>query len=501
MGIKLAILIGVSKYNNIKSLDACLRDVEIMHELIRQTNCYDDILYIKDNTDSRQVKEKIVAFVKQHQDNKEDIDQVFFYFSGHGDVNSSDVYYLLSDYDRSKLKGTSLENTEVDSYLRLLKPKLAVKVIDACYSGIPYIKSGEEILENTVKSSARGQEIKDCYFMFSSQNTEESHAQALSYFTESFIEAIREQPDNTVIRFKDITDRISDTFNGIYKGEQTPQFINQANLTEEFCLVTSELKEQLTNKLEGTGAVVIKSNEDSGEIPTLLDYIKEESKEYCNDFSEVLTAFNTIKQTIDEFALSGIIENLYDLKISTGHINDLRPMNTLDKFDSVANLLEKKQNDYFFKVIYEEEENKNSLFASSLYSLMAKRKPIDLEVGSGEAPFDYIFIKFEAKYPVLKSYKCSILIFLSRLNLLIMNSLAPYKEISWDQYSTEEKQSKWKYRETRVKHTENLKTGVQNILKQCAEYISNEIHQKYEAKNMISKEDITSILPTAPVHK
>lgn len=482
MGVKIAILIGVSEYKDIGNLDACLCDIEVMHELLKQTNNYNEILFIKDNLNSRQVKDQVIEFVKKHESSEEEIDQVFFYFTGHGKASSSDVHFLLSDYENAKLNDTSLQNSEVDSYLRLLSPKLAVKVVDACYSGATYIKDDEQLVEKTLRASIRTQELKDCYFMFSSQNDEPSHAQRLSYFTESFVQAVLDQDAGTTIRFKNITDRISDTFNSIYKDEQTPKFINQANLTEDFCFVTTELKEQIEKKLKNIGAVTSEPVVEVKEEYSLIELVKQEAGDYCTDFSEITNAINKIGEKLEEFTLPNHIADLYELSVNKEFINRGMSIANIGKYESVLKLLEKKQKDYFVNVIYEEEEEPTNPYGLAVWDVFNKKKekkPIDLEVLSGEIPFDSISIEFKAKYPSLKSYKCTLLIFLSRLNLLILNSVAPYKEIAWNQFETEKEKMKWTYREIKIKHTQNLIDTIQRILGQCSDIIIAELNEKF----------------------
>ncbi|MBY7131140.1 caspase family protein [Bacillus sp. 8YEL33] len=484
MGVKIAILIGVSKYEHIDNLDACLCDVEVMYELIKQTNEYRDILFIKENVNSNLVKDQVVEFVKKHESSDEEIDQVFFYFTGHGKTNSSEVHFLLSNYEPSKLNSTSLQNSEVDSYLRLLSPKLAVKVIDACYSGATYIKdSDEQLVEKTLSESAKKKELKDCYFMFSSQNDEVSHAQRLSYFTESFVQAVLDQDVGTKIRFKNITDRISDTFSSIYKDAQTPKFVNQANLTEDFCMVTKELKEQVDKKLEDIGAVTSEAVVEEKEEFSLIEMVKKEAEDYCTNFSEIINAVDLIGEKFEDFTLPDHIADLYELSVNKGCINRGIPISNIDKYKTVLNILEENQNEYFVNVIYEdEEESINPYSIAALYpsSFARKKKPIDLEVLSGEIPFDYISIEIKAKYPSLKSYKFTLLIFLSRKNFLIMNSVAPYKEISWNTFITEPENITWIYREIKIKNTQHLTITTEKILSQCTNIILDEIGTKFE---------------------
>ncbi|WP_410985485.1 caspase domain-containing protein [Bacillus cereus] len=481
MGVKIAILVGVSEYKSLNKLDACLRDVEVMHELLKQTNEYNDILFIKENVNSNQVKDQIIEFVKKHKGSEEEIDQVFFYFTGHGKTRSSEVYFLLSDYENTKLNSTSLQNSEVDSYLRMLNPKLAVKVIDACYSGATYIKNDDEqLVEKTLRASAKTNELKDCYFMFSSQDNEPSLAQRLSYFTESFVDSVLEQKDGTTIRFKNITDSISDTFSSIYKDEQTPKFVNQANLTEEFCTVTTKLKEQVTKKLEEVGAVTSEAVVEEKTEASLIDIVKKEAEDYCTEFSEIINAVDIIGQVFEQCTLPDDIADIYELSVDKGHINAGIPVSTIGRYKSVLELLDEKQNNYFVNVIYTEEEEAQSTIATALYPFMRKKKlkPIDLEIQSGDIPFDYISIEFKAKYPSLKSYKCTLLIFLSRMNLLIMHSVAPYKEIAWNQFVPDEEEMKWISREIKIKQTQTLTENIQAILMQCTNIILAEISEK-----------------------
>ncbi|MDA1926068.1 caspase family protein [Bacillus cereus] len=484
MGVKIAILIGVSKYENISNLDACLCDIEVMHELIKQTNEYSEILFINEKLNSNQVKDQVIEFVKKHEDSEDDIDQVFFYFTGHGKTNSSDVHFLLSDYESTKLKATSLQNSEVDSYLRLLSPKLAVKVIDACYSGATYIKDDEQLVEKTLRESARTRELKDCYFMFSSQNNEPSLAQSLSYFTESFVQAVLDQDTGTTIRFKNITDRISDTFSSIYQDEQTPKFVNQANLTEDFCTVTTELKKQVQKKLEDIGAVTSETVVEEKEEFSLIEMVKKESEDYCTDFSEIINAVDIIGEKFEEFTLPTHVADLYELSVNKGCINRGIPISSIDKYKDVLNVLTEKQNDYFVNVVYEEKEESPSPYSiASLYpslGIREKKNPIDLVVLSGEIPFDYISIEIKAKYPSLKSYKFTLLIFLSRMNFLIMNSIAPYKEISWNEFETDQENVKWLYREIKIKNTQHLTITTEKILGQCTNIILDAIGSKFE---------------------
>jgi hypothetical protein len=66
------------------------------------------------------------------------IDETLIYFSGHG-VYQNDALLCCTDFDINRPATTSISNSELDDLLRSVKPNVAVKVIDACQSGSPYI--------------------------------------------------------------------------------------------------------------------------------------------------------------------------------------------------------------------------------------------------------------------------------------------------------------------------------------------------------------------------
>ena len=112
--MNIAILIGISEYTNLQTLSACKNDVNILNSILSKNEKYDDILFINNETSSRNVKNKVIEFVKKYKD--EDINEIFIYFSGHGYFDGEEFYYICSDFDKNKIKQTSFENKEFDSY-------------------------------------------------------------------------------------------------------------------------------------------------------------------------------------------------------------------------------------------------------------------------------------------------------------------------------------------------------------------------------------------------
>ena len=85
-----------------------------------------EVLLIDSETSSNSVKQRLIDFVARHKDG--DINDIVFYFTGHGDFHDGEFYYMLSDYRSSARKQTSLENTELDNLIRSLRPALFGKL-------------------------------------------------------------------------------------------------------------------------------------------------------------------------------------------------------------------------------------------------------------------------------------------------------------------------------------------------------------------------------------
>ena len=136
--MNIAILIGVTENVTLARLPACEHDVIKMRSLLEATGKYSDILAVTTNTTADKLKDIVRAFFSKHQ-NKQ-INEALFYFSGHGTFRNNEVLLCCSDYSDSHPTTTSLTNNEIDDLLRSVAPSLAVKLLDACRSGVTYIK-------------------------------------------------------------------------------------------------------------------------------------------------------------------------------------------------------------------------------------------------------------------------------------------------------------------------------------------------------------------------
>lgn len=182
-----AIILGVDKYKYkyASVLPSCENDANLMEGLLTATGKY-KVLRIANNAAKHQIQEEISSFFPI---DSTDIGEVLFYFSGHGKQDEQGMHYALCDTDVSKINSTSLNNSELDDIIRKCAPKLYVKIIDACQSGVAYIKGIDEIDGDFKCIEAKG--FENCIFIYSSLKSQSSYAEDLySKFTKAIIDAV-----------------------------------------------------------------------------------------------------------------------------------------------------------------------------------------------------------------------------------------------------------------------------------------------------------------------
>jgi len=162
--MNIAVVIGVSDYGGQNDLPGCKNDAQIISNILNATKKYEEVLLLTQDLKSYNVKSTLVEYFGKYQN--KNINEIFFYFSGHGDFFENEFYYLLSDYSDDKRKSTCLQNKEVDEWIKSVSPKVAIKFVDACHSGVTYVKDNN-LFKHYLQEQQKNFEI--CYFMFSSK--------------------------------------------------------------------------------------------------------------------------------------------------------------------------------------------------------------------------------------------------------------------------------------------------------------------------------------------
>ena len=485
--MNLAIVIATSKYvGKLGDLPACSKDSAGITSLLKIVKKFDNQLVISDDPKSASVKEKLVQFIEAHKG--QPIDEVFFYYTGHGEFTGEEFYYLLSDFKSDNRRQTSLENSELDELLRSLNPDLSRKVIDACNAGIPYIKDMDS-LGSYLKGT--GGKFRKCYFLFSSQVNQPSYQdENLSIFTRSFLEAMLHHSANT-IRYKDIMDYVADSFASDAK--QNPFFVVQADLTETFCQITDRLRSEL-EKLLPAISTSSSPQTPAAEQLSLSSFVKKDAERYCSKEE----ASHILEHLVDMFRKhpkSKDMNELYDIELETA--NEYTDFINLK---SIGKWAKKYQQDYFIAPVHKQEKYyeevtdygagldylsagpifdiKSGVFVpreekiSSIKSYLTpawKKKKVERKrsviVGvrsTTDMPYQQITITAKPKYPNLETGIAVILPFVSRTTALIFHGVTKYRRTGWgeEEFETE---FEWKVSEVGLKDAEAMHQFIERM--------------------------------------
>lgn len=438
----LAIIIGISEYEKQNNLTACYNDSRLIYEIIKSSNKYSEILYITGKATNREVFDKIEN-LKKNFDGK-NIGEIFLYFSGHGYTKNDEFYYITSNTDTKNINSTSLVNSQVDSVFRDLNPNLFVKIVDACHSGVPYIKGDETILMKDIK------QYKKCFFMFSSMQEQVSIASdTISYFTKSYIEAIKRNLNQKSIRYSEIANYIADYFQN--NNKQTPIFVTQTDMLDEFIEYSDEVK-----KILG-----INGNIDNDLIDT-SEKVQDEEVKLENILEEKLSKSAT-KEDAKRF-LDNLTESIQKYQIKDAIIDKYFSID-IEIFNEIGQVSNKS---YISNWIYENRKKLN-LFAKSdigtsnvlssvvfsLQEFYGVKKEAGFKVTESELPCQ-IKIFLNSKNLGLEKYELSFVLIYSYSSLYIFSSFIKNSPITWGEYEYENMEP-WKLTSF------NIKVEIDNI--------------------------------------
>ena len=230
-----------------------------------------------------------------------------FYFSGHGKQDEQGMHYALYDTDVARINSTSLNNTELDDIVRKCSPKLYVKIIDACQSGVAYIKGLEGIDDDPQYIEAKG--FENCIFIYSSLKTQSSYAgDPYSKFTKAIIDAV-ENVSAPVVKFTDIQNYLSDIFNTT-GGIQTPYFSTQCDGTELFCEKNPDVLAYLKNLSPGISDI---SDSSQPNVEAIKLYLSK-----CRDDSDVKVLMEKVQEALKNWKLEHCFLNeFYEFECKT----------------------------------------------------------------------------------------------------------------------------------------------------------------------------------------
>ena len=85
-GKNVAIVLAVSEYQSASRLAACKTDGALIRDILAATGRFtsDNIFFADTETDGDTIKTKLPKFIEEVAKRDTTVDEVFFYFSGHG---------------------------------------------------------------------------------------------------------------------------------------------------------------------------------------------------------------------------------------------------------------------------------------------------------------------------------------------------------------------------------------------------------------------------------
>ena len=504
--MNVGIIIAIAEYKDSNNnLPACAKDAEFIYELLKATKKYEDtILYIAKDTQSAIVKEQVVQFLNKFKG--KEIEEIFFYYTGHGEFTGNDFHYLFSDYEQNRRNQTSLSNTELDNWLRLLNPYLAVKVIDACQAGAQYIKDSQAFKKFVAETLGS---FNHCYFMYSSLRNQSSYQdEFLSYFTRSFGKAVLSFQGNQ-IRYKDIIDFISDDFHTV--SEQTPFFVTQATNTEVFCSANESIKAIISQYCVLGSSLAKYTSEFDGLAPrqktsALLELIQEDAQRYCSE-EEVMERIHMMREGCEGHQYLKDFTDLYLIKteFTTELSSDVPQVSELGRW-----VVENK-NEYFAKPItkpevYTEEIQIPKRKAGKWFDILSTTLSPDYEWKTvtkhrdvivnmeltQETPFKLIRIMAEPKYQNLHSYSCHVTFIFSKTEIRFFYLYNSYRELNWQERAIEPSGG-WRTSKGRLQDLDDILQVLANILKGFSEFVLQAVRNKFLPPE-ITNIDISEIL-------
>lgn len=490
MGLNIAILLGITDYLDAHNqLPACKNDIEIMAQTLEATRKFNDIFVVPSENGQR-LKAVIAEYIAKFKG--EDIDELFFYFTGHGDFRNDEFRFLLRDYNSSRPAQTSLSNDELDNFLRSLSPKVVVKVVDACHSGMPYIKDGGSFAE--YMKTATEATFDKCYFLFSSQSDQASWASRnISDFTKILAESVAESAVDS-IRYKDILDYVSDAF--ITEPKQRPMFVVQGDFTEIFGTFSKHDRELLKARLDATnkgGAA-----KDSGRVKSLAELIKEASQEYVT-METALKALSDLKSNLESVSLPQSSAEIFEMNISFYDEFEVLPnKSTLGKW------LTKSEAEYFASPEYEIEKYEvespisrafGNMIGGNHEKITRTRKVVSgVQTSMADLPFLACKIVFTPLYPNVTQYSAWLTYFISKKNIQLFYCFVDYKEINWGRYKTAEV-SEWSPFTAALKDFDGGKSVSDTFLQAFDSFVSTNLATKLGV-NLETPKPLELPLPT-----
>lgn len=485
----IALILGASDYTNLTSLPACLNDCSALKKIFDASSKFKEVKIII-NKSSIDAKKEISDFILKYKNSS--VDEFVYYFSGHGDYDGKDFFYLLSDYNSRNPNSTSFSNTEFDSMLKSLNPKLTVKIVDACKSGVAYIKDNDSI-EQYLKGTK--EQFNNCYFMFSSQSHENSSAtKDWSFFTKALVDSILSYSGEE-LRYPDLISSIADSF--LNNDQQKPFFITQAEHTEIFLNKIPLIKE-IMQKDSIIEKIVEKDESDELDASknSIVDIIIAESKNYLSE-KEVFDNLDKISEYLERsFLIKDDLEKLFDfnliIKNNYDDIYDKRLIgiwlrdnfkykifaNTTTRVESYQK--EVPVNSYKNNLLGSAFAFSQSLLPQETKTVTSNRTVVDGFDINADVNYKSISLKANPKFNNLCMYECQIVFLFSKKDYFLFYKFIELQEYTFGKWDSNT-HTKWLIEIIPFNSLAEIFRGYDKVIIDFHKYILSELEKTIES--------------------
>jgi len=227
-----AIAVGINRYDNLQSLNYAKRDAECMGNFFQQEASFERVfLFTEDSPaipttppiSTQPTYGKLRRFLRKQFEKPllEPGDNLWFFFSGHGQISDNRDYLLLSDTDPGDVNYTALPVNYVTERLRQSGADNVILVLDACRN------QGSKAGEGIGKEQQKG--MVTIYSCSPQEKAYEIESLQQGSFTYCLLEALRVQGEGncaTVERLDQyLRHRVPEINRQYQKPQQTPYAI------------------------------------------------------------------------------------------------------------------------------------------------------------------------------------------------------------------------------------------------------------------------------------
>ena len=357
------------------------------------------------------------------------------YFSGHGFAAESEFFFCFRDFDARKPNQTGLSNTEFYQIVRAVSPELLVRIVDACQSGAPLIKSDAShipVLKDGLKDIVQ---ISSCL-----QSQSSLTGDPLSEFTKKFLEASLRKTEGPVY-YTDLTGSLRDAY--LDNNDRMPYFANQgagrAVLADDASRL-AELRTHLEQLYASDEAVVQDITDDNLEQDESLLSLLQKAEEAAVTSEQVSAFVNSL--------FDGIISEVNDSEFSQYFDIDVVEHKAFREENSEAFIIrvlsrEKRPDHFVTADIIRKPKKRSSVFGSlSLLNLYDDQEVIETHSLELNCPMERCQLKitFTPKYVSLQQLKLVLTCAPSLNDCYVFEMLTQHARTSWAEFDAEGKE-------------------------------------------------------------